>query len=235
MLTLGGITFQGFELPEKINFGGKQQLITHKLPGGGRVIDAMGRDDDDIAWSGRFRGDAAGGRARAVDAMRVAGLPVTLAWDNYRFQVVIAEFKADFERRYEIPYSITCVVLTAQTPPAQSLAGLLATDLSNLADLSGGIAVLTDTVAGVQNAVATARALKSGFASGLPGVLGSIGAARGVVAQLAATAAAAIGTSSGNFATDLLTQAAATADLDRLQQVGEGLGRMATTIQGIRP
>ena len=234
MLTLGGTTFQGFELPEKINFGGKQQLITHKLPGGGRVIDAMGRDDDDIAWQGRFRASAAGSRARAVDAMRIAGLPVTLAWDNYRFQVVISEFKADFERRYEIPYSITCAILTSQAPTAPSLAGLLATDLSNLASLSDGSAVLTDTIAGVQNAMATARSLKSGFSSGLPGILGSIDAARGVVGGLAATADAAIGTTSGNFATDLVTQAAAAADLDRLQQVSEGLGRMATTIGEVR-
>jgi hypothetical protein len=55
-VTIGGISLSEWEIPERINFGGKQQVTVHKLIGGNRVIDAMGPDPDDVRWSGRFRG-----------------------------------------------------------------------------------------------------------------------------------------------------------------------------------
>ena len=110
-LTLGGVVFADFEIPDAINFGGEQSLIVHKLPGGNRVIDAMGPDDADIRWSGRFRGPNAEERALLLDFMRRAGQQVLLSWSLERFQVVIREFTAHFQQAYEIPYSIACTVV----------------------------------------------------------------------------------------------------------------------------
>ena len=50
------IVFQDFELPSGINFGGRQRLALHRLPGGSRVIDALGRDDAQISFAGIFTG-----------------------------------------------------------------------------------------------------------------------------------------------------------------------------------
>src|SRR5258708_34428670 len=96
VLTLGPLLFTDFEVPESINVGGKQIRVVHKLVGGDRVIDAMGRDDDDIVWSGRFRGSAAEIRARLADFLRVQGQPLVLAWSTYRYLVMVG-FKADFK------------------------------------------------------------------------------------------------------------------------------------------
>jgi hypothetical protein len=53
-LTLGDFTFARYEIPERIPFGGDQQLNVHKLVGGVRVIDALGADPMPIEWSGFF-------------------------------------------------------------------------------------------------------------------------------------------------------------------------------------
>lgn len=158
-LTLGTVTFQGFEVPERINFGGRHALVTHKLPGGQRVIDAMGRDDDDIAWQGRFRGTAAERRARALDAMRISGLPVTLSWGGFRSTVVVAEFKADYQQAYEIPYSISCLVATGGASPLTGVADLIGADLGSALGLSGDLSLqsVSDAVANVQSAVIAAK------------------------------------------------------------------------------
>ena len=73
-LTLGPVAFAGFEIPSSITLGGRQRLAIHKLPGGLRIIDALGPDPADLAWSGIFTGPDAADRARLLDAMRVGGL-----------------------------------------------------------------------------------------------------------------------------------------------------------------
>jgi hypothetical protein len=56
ILTLGGVPFQDFEVPEQIRFGGAQRLAVHELIGGGRVVDAPGDDAGEISFSGIFSG-----------------------------------------------------------------------------------------------------------------------------------------------------------------------------------
>ena len=53
-LTLGGISFDGFSTPHAMGAGGKQAMVVHKLPGGRRVIDTLGPDEDNITWSGEL-------------------------------------------------------------------------------------------------------------------------------------------------------------------------------------
>ena len=111
-LVLGGVSFGGFEIPNQINFGGEHNITVHELAGGSRVLDAMGSKPDPISWSGRFRGPNAVARAQAIDELRIAGSQIDLAWLNFARSVVVRSFKANTEKAYEIPYQITCEVVS---------------------------------------------------------------------------------------------------------------------------
>lgn len=110
-LLLGPVAFQDFEVPECLAFGGQQRLAIHRLPGGVRVIDALGRDDRTLAWSGMFSGPDAADRARLLDALRVAGEALPLMWDAFCYTVVIASFVAEYRSPWWIPYHIGCAVV----------------------------------------------------------------------------------------------------------------------------
>ena len=117
ILTLGDFEFGRFEVPEKIGFGGDQALVAHKLVGGTRIIDAMGRDDAPLEWSGMFLGENALVRARHIDQLRIAGAPLTLSWSEFSYSVIIQSYRPDFSRYYEIPYRISCMVIEDLTSP----------------------------------------------------------------------------------------------------------------------
>lgn len=120
-LTLGQVTFANFEIPEKINFGGSQALSVKQLVGGKRIIDAMGRIDDDITWSGILFESTASFRALFLDNLRISGAPTILTFGLFSFSVVVKEFKASFERFYQIPYSITVTVIENLNNPVTTL------------------------------------------------------------------------------------------------------------------
>ena len=110
-LTLGDITFSDFEVPEHFVVGGKHRLVIHSLPGGGRVVDAMGADDAPIRWSGIFSGQQAAERVRAIERLRRSGQRQTLTWDAWLYSVVVQEFEAEIASSWWIPYRITlCIV-----------------------------------------------------------------------------------------------------------------------------
>jgi hypothetical protein len=135
VLTLGGLAFGAFEVPGHLVFGGAQQLAVHKLIGGVRVIDAMGRDDSAVRWSGVFSGGKAGERARMLDAMRAAGGELNLAWDAFCYRVIIEHLALDFRNPWWIPYRISCAVVMdlAQNVPVPStdLADSILNDLTS--------------------------------------------------------------------------------------------------------
>lgn len=189
LVILGSVVFQDFAIPEKINFGGKQQNTIHRMIGGARVVDAMGPDPTEITWSGKFRGANALAFAEACDAMRIAGLPVSLTWLGLFYTVLVSEFKAETEKFYEVPYTVTCVVVT---DPAQAIA---ATG-GGLTALVGGdvAAALAAAPTAALSAVTALSALTSAVPSfvGAPAstvtpILASVTAAQ---AALTATAAA---------------------------------------------
>lgn len=128
---LGSIAFAGMEIPTVMPWGGDQAHNVHKLLGGQRVIDALGPDDMEIAWSGRFQGANAMDRATALDQMRRDGQQQTLTWGPLSYQVLVIHFRADFERLYQQPYSISCLVISAaaQSPTTSN---------ATLDDLVGG-------------------------------------------------------------------------------------------------
>jgi len=139
-LTLGPIIFQGFELPSDIGFGGTQLVAVHQLPGGGRVVDALGPADADIQFAGILSGSDAATRALELDALRSVGLPLPLAWDVFFYLVVIENFQADYQAPWWIPYTVTCKVVQSATGLAVaagvSLLGAAAADIGTATGLA---------------------------------------------------------------------------------------------------
>ena len=116
-LNLGSFEFAELEIPAEIRIGGAQRLSMHELVGGARVIDAMGRTDRPLEWSGILLGETAISRAQALDAMRIAGLPQPLVWSAYSYQVIVREFEAAYQRKAQLAYRIVCEVLSDLTTP----------------------------------------------------------------------------------------------------------------------
>jgi len=103
--------FTGFGIPQSISYGGQQKLAVHELAGGDRVVEALGRSERDLQWSGRFQGSGAEQEAHHLNYLRVLGKPLTLTWGEQKFKVYIADFVANYERSYQIPYTITLKVV----------------------------------------------------------------------------------------------------------------------------
>ena len=119
-LSLGDITFTREEIPERLPFGTQQMLVTHKLVGGQRTVDAMGADFKPIEWSGWIFGPDSEARAQAIDAMAAGGLPQTLTWRSFSYQVIVRSFEPSFEKFYQIPYRIVLEVISSNTQPIVS-------------------------------------------------------------------------------------------------------------------
>jgi hypothetical protein len=132
-ILLGGILLDGYEAPAGLAFGGAQSLAVHKLPGGIRIVDAMGPDDADISWHGYLSGNDAMYRARQLDMMRSAGQSLILSWSSVVYSVVISSLNLTYASPWWIPYSIRCTVLTLPVGGVVSLpssATLIADDLT---------------------------------------------------------------------------------------------------------
>jgi len=163
---LGLVLFQDFEIPGQINFGGRQALAIHRLPGGGRVIDAMGRDDAEITFSGIFSGPDATRRARMLDGMRAAGQTQPLSWDVFSYAVVIRNFQADYRAGNWIPFFLACSVLRDEAASVVEvplpLAELILNDIGVAAaigvDLGQAIRALAEPDATTRGTPAHARA-----------------------------------------------------------------------------
>ena len=98
-LIIGTMILQDYEVPSHITVGGSQAVTVHKLPGGGRIIDAMGPDDGVVAWHGLFVGSGAAQRARNLDVMRIQGMPQVLSFGDYTFNVVVVHCEYDYQER----------------------------------------------------------------------------------------------------------------------------------------
>ena len=205
-LTLGPVAFAGFELPSSITIGGRQRLAIHRLPGGVRIIDALGPDPADISFSGIFTGPDAADRARQLDALRVTGASLLLAWDAFLYTVVVENFEADYRSPWWIPYRITCSVLQdeaasivsagVQLAPAIAsdllAAGSYATAAATALSSPGATTFGTDAYIATQGTLAaTLTSLNSQVVAAQPGLQSSdVPTASAAAGQLAGLAAA---------------------------------------------
>ncbi|HQT66020.1 MAG: hypothetical protein B7Z78_06335 [Rhodospirillales bacterium 20-60-12] len=110
-VTLGGIIFRDFEVPERIIFGGTQSLAVHQLFGGGRMIEALGALDSEVFLTGIFSGPDAASRAQTLNVMRESGVAVALIWDEFFYNVIIEELVFSFTKNWWIPFRMRLVVV----------------------------------------------------------------------------------------------------------------------------
>ena len=54
--------------------------------------------------------------------MAASGIPQTLAWSTFSYQVIVRSFNPVFERFYQIPYRITLEVISNNVQPVTSSA-----------------------------------------------------------------------------------------------------------------
>jgi hypothetical protein len=198
-LTLGQVTFANFEIPERINFGGSQALAIKQLVGGQRVIDAMGRIDDDISWSGLMFESTASFRAQFLDNMRMTGAQIPLTWGIFNYLVVIKDFRASFERSYQIPYSITCTVIQNLNVPLPILLPVgyndaIANIMAELNDLALLIAnpSISSSMALLAAAINNVPSIANASATALIPIIDSIVASQSVVSGAISSTSAGI-------------------------------------------
>lgn len=191
-VTLGGVGFQGLEVPASMPWGGDHKMVVHEFPGGGRVIDMLGPQEADIDWSGNFTGPSAVARARQLDTLRMAGRKVTLTWADFSRQVVIKTFRPDYSRSGTlVPYRITCVVVTKPSTAASkpTLLGQLGSDISSSLGLPALLPQATQALQLAQAALPIGSLLTGGSPAfiALSGVVGSAQGAVGAAQSLADT------------------------------------------------
>jgi hypothetical protein len=203
----GSFVFQGAEVPEKIRFGGSQLLDVQKMIGGRRRINAIGADDDPLSWSGWFLYASALARARFLDSVRREGLQCTLSWDALRYQVVVHQFHADYEKPFKIPYSISFEVIEDQTAtvdsvPAVTPAQSLATDMARMGTLSNciGDSTLNGLVGDLQGAMSSISAAAQPIANGLKAVTSFISGVANCADQIVNSVESAVASAVGPLA-----------------------------------
>lgn len=225
-LLLGPVLFRDFELPGRIEWGGRQRLSIHHLPGGQRVIDAMGRDDAAIAWSGTFSGEDGAARARLIDLMRAEGTAWPLSWGRFLYTVVVQSFSVSYERANWMPYRISCAVLRDEAEGLVAQVAGLAQSVG--ADLLAAAGFGLDTSV-AQSALAAPDATRLGSAA--------YDGAQAGVGQLSASAAQGFATADAAAAADVpLASAGTVAGGLAMAAFGSAYaGRAAVLLQGAAP
>lgn len=252
ILTLGGVIFQDFEIPESVKVRVKQRLDIKKFIGGSRTIDALGRDDDPITWSGRFRGGSAEQRFQQLKGMAAAGLPLQLTWSTNNYQVLIEEFESDCQSPIEIPYRISLTVITDNTIPIPSLLQtideIFGTNLSSALNLGAvaNVAGVTTSLNQIQTTVATIGTISGAnpallntlnqnivSAQGITGT--AISAASGQILPSASVFGATAGLAPQTIASNVAGQASAFGSLASLVPLSNVLGVMGKNLASVGP
>lgn len=247
-LTLGDFTFADTEIPESITMPTKQKVVVHRQIGGGRVIDTLGVDYDPMSWSGLLLGSDAMDRADIIQDMVEAGLPVTLDWSEYQYQVLVTEFRAEFEREYQIPYTIVCEILQDMANPlignaSDSFDDLINGDMTTAStySFSVGNSGLSGVMGTLQSAVSSVSSFASATKAQLNAVLAPLAQAQAMTQQLIASTDNTLmsvstlgGIVPGNpvsiAVSKLTTQVNAMATQGNLLQLSGVLGRMGSNI-----
>jgi len=194
VITLGSVTFQDFEVPQKVTVEGGQRLALHQLIGGGRIVDVLGDDPGKISFSGIFSGVDAALRAQVLDAATAAGEQIPLFWDSFFYQVVIEDFSVSYEKPWWVPFSVTCLVVldpvAVLAADVASISNLITNDVASAVGLSAqaGIALPLEGDA-TESALANAQSLvAAGMTAANAGLLTSAAGLTGAVSPSAGVA-----------------------------------------------
>lgn len=247
-VSLGGFVFQDFEVPEVIRWGGKQALTVHKLIGGTRVIDAMGRDDADISWSGILLSADASDRADELDQLRIGGEIQELIFAGRDYLVIVRDFQADQRKINHVPYRIACTVLQDQSapvsPPDEDSLDVVNGDVGAvmlmppppppLVPVQTTLATVQATLAAttvLEAATATTNSVVAGVASAEATAIAARTASDAVLATTAATAATtgALVGAIGNAGATLTAMTAVSAAAEQSAMAAVMIGYLART------
>jgi len=141
-MQIGSIQLSDFEVPPSIKFGGKYRVAVHKSANGVRVIDKLGPDDNDIEFRGIFSGPQAELRARALNDMRLNGVPVWLSWNAFRYRVLVTAIRLDYRTRSWILYEVTCLIVDQSGAPNVAVVAAAAQIAADVASAVGAAAPL---------------------------------------------------------------------------------------------
>lgn len=148
---LDDFEFTHAEIPEYIPLAINQQISVKKFIGGYRSIDVMGKDDQDISWSGILSGSNALPRAEYLRYLTSLGNPLLLSFFDMQFSVLISKFSLQIERYYRIPYEISFVIIEdLSNPVATALpAGFLDAMFDDLALASDLVQLISKPSIGI--------------------------------------------------------------------------------------
>jgi hypothetical protein len=142
-LVLGNIVFDDWSTPERMPFGGTQQLAVHRLPGGARVVDTLGPDEEDIHFTGVMYANNAYGVADALDGLRISGAAVDLTFAGRFYSVIVRECQVDIRRFPQMMnYHVSCLVVSNNMAGvlgtiATSVSSLVSADMATMMSLAG--------------------------------------------------------------------------------------------------
>ncbi|WP_102323858.1 hypothetical protein [Komagataeibacter saccharivorans] len=146
-VTIGALTLTGMEVPDVIRDGGTQQVAVHRLPGGNRIIDAVGNDPDRLELSGRFVGPTAYERALLLKQMRILGQPVQFTGAGLSLTVKIVQYSYDYQQKgIVIPYRLVLEQPSQMAVTSAITSGLSALIGSDAASSISGITGALDDV-----------------------------------------------------------------------------------------
>ncbi|MBR0560333.1 hypothetical protein [Neokomagataea anthophila] len=113
---LGDVVLTGIEVPDYLQVGGRQMMVIHRLPGGQRIIDALGNDPGRLELRGRFLGGGAQARAQSIERMRNVGKAISFSAAGLSLSVFISEFSYRYEDKGALcTYSLTLEAVHSAT------------------------------------------------------------------------------------------------------------------------
>jgi len=181
LFILGDIVLGYVEVPESFNYGGEQLQDVMQLPGGQRIVNVLGRSDHDITFSGMFWGSTANERARALDYLRGNGDEIEFIFGEFVYLVVIKSYSPNFEKFYQVPYTITLTVVKDLTLPVPFAEGnsyntAVNDDLQYILGLAGqtGSNELVSAINSLSSSISSAGNLGAASQDQLNSIIGNI-------------------------------------------------------------
>ncbi|KXV40528.1 hypothetical protein AD942_06160 [Gluconobacter japonicus] len=176
---LGDLVLTGIEVPDRLQVGGRQMMVVHRLPGGGRVVDTLGNDPGRLELAGKFLGPNAQTRAQTIEKMRLRGVPVVFSVAGMALQVWIVRFVYS----YEAKGALCSYELTLERPAESVVSPDMGKTLSNVlgTDVGSGLTQISSVISDVSDGLF----VESGQVGSIVGQIVPLGALLGVGGPLA--------------------------------------------------
>lgn len=166
VLALGPFAFEDFAVPDTLPGGGKHQLKVHKMPGGDRVVDCMGPDDDDRTFTVVIVSSDAMDQCLTLDAMRIQGGAWPYSNGMEARVVVIAACTWTVEKFPNVIH-VTLTLTPADNPAGPQGASGASDDQQNQ-DLDSANATASDNAANSPSTPGSGTGATAGTGAALP-------------------------------------------------------------------